>query len=98
MLAIDAVGRRHGVKVVFLVPPVHETDRRDSVVNRIFDRALALARMSPSSITARCVATQSCSKATILSHPGRGAAPPRFSRIKPGRTRPRCCAAEVFRG
>jgi len=43
MRAIDAVGRRHGVKVVFLVPPVYETDRRDSVVNRIFDRALALA-------------------------------------------------------
>src|SRR5215510_4081407 len=68
MLAIDAVGSRHGVKGVFLVPPVHEPDRRDSVVNRIFDRALALARMSPSSITARCVATQSCSKAGSTRH------------------------------
>jgi hypothetical protein len=43
MRAIDAIGTRNGVKVVFLVPPVYETDRRDSVVNRIFDRALALA-------------------------------------------------------
>jgi hypothetical protein len=25
------------------VPPVYETDRRDSVVNQVFDRALALA-------------------------------------------------------
>jgi hypothetical protein len=40
--AIDAVGRRHGVRVVFIVGPVYETDRHDSVVNRIFDRALAL--------------------------------------------------------
>ena len=43
MQAIDGIGRRHGVKVVFIVPPVYETDRRDSVVNRILDRALALA-------------------------------------------------------
>jgi hypothetical protein len=42
MRAIDAIGRRHGVKVVFIVPPVYETDRHDSVVDRIFDRALAL--------------------------------------------------------
>jgi hypothetical protein len=40
--AIDAIGRRNGVKVAFLVPPVYETDRRDSVVNQVFDRALAL--------------------------------------------------------
>jgi len=40
---IDAIGRRHGVKVVFLVTPVYETDRHDSVVNQVFDRALALA-------------------------------------------------------
>jgi hypothetical protein len=41
--AIDAVGRRHGLQVVFIVPPVYETNRDDSVVNRIFNRALALA-------------------------------------------------------
>jgi hypothetical protein len=40
--AIDAVGRRRGLPVVFLVTPVYETDRRDSVVNQILDRALAL--------------------------------------------------------
>jgi hypothetical protein len=43
MRAIDRIGRRHGVKIVFIVPPVYETDRRDSVVNRILDRAFALA-------------------------------------------------------
>jgi hypothetical protein len=42
MQAIDAIGRRYGVKVVFIVPPVYETDRHDSVVNQILDRALAL--------------------------------------------------------
>jgi hypothetical protein len=41
--AIDAIGRRHGVAVVFMVPPVYESDRRNSVVNQVFDRALALA-------------------------------------------------------
>jgi hypothetical protein len=41
--AIDAIGRRSGIKMVFLVPPVYETDRHDSLVNRIFDRGLALA-------------------------------------------------------
>jgi peptidoglycan/xylan/chitin deacetylase (PgdA/CDA1 family) len=41
--AIDAIGRRHGVKIVFIVPPVYETDRHDSIVNQIFDRALILA-------------------------------------------------------
>jgi hypothetical protein len=40
--AIDAIGRRNGVRIVFMVPPVYETDRRDSVVNQVFDRALAL--------------------------------------------------------
>jgi len=43
MRAIDAIGVHHGVQVVFIVPPVYETDRHDSVVNRIFDRALAPA-------------------------------------------------------
>lgn len=42
MRAIDAIGARHGVKVVFIVPPVYETDRHNSVVNRIFNHALAL--------------------------------------------------------
>ncbi len=42
MRAINAVGARHGIKVVFMVPPVYETDRHDSVVNQIFSRALAL--------------------------------------------------------
>jgi hypothetical protein len=42
MQAIDRIGQRHGVKIVFIVPPVYETDRRDSVVNRILDRAFAL--------------------------------------------------------
>jgi hypothetical protein len=41
--AIDAIGRRHGIGVVFIVPPVYETDRSDSVVNQVFNRALALA-------------------------------------------------------
>ena len=40
--AINGVGHRTGVRIVFLVPPVYESDRRDSIVNRIFDRALAL--------------------------------------------------------
>ena len=43
MRAIDAIGAHHGVQVVFIVPPVYETDRQDSIVNRIFDRTLALA-------------------------------------------------------
>ena len=42
MRAINAVGARHGIKVVFIVPPVYETDRHDSIVNQIFSRALAL--------------------------------------------------------
>ncbi len=42
MRAINAVGARHGVKVVFIVPPVYETDRHNSIVNQIFSRALAL--------------------------------------------------------
>ena len=46
--AIEAIGRRAGIKLVFLVPPVYETDdRRDSQVNRIFDRGLALAPEVP---------------------------------------------------
>lgn len=40
--AINDVGSRHGVRVVFIVPPVYETDRHDSVVNQVFDRALRL--------------------------------------------------------
>lgn len=44
MRSIDAIGRRRGIKVVFVVPPVYETDRNDSIVNRIFDRALARVR------------------------------------------------------
>jgi hypothetical protein len=42
MHAIDAVGRRQNTKVAFFIPPVFESDRHDSVVNQIFDRALAL--------------------------------------------------------
>ena len=42
MRAIQAVGARHGIKTVFIVPPVYETDRHDSTVNQIFSRALAL--------------------------------------------------------
>src|SRR5579862_6563346 len=42
MRAIDAIGRRHGVKVVFVVPPAYESNRDDSVVNQIFNRALAM--------------------------------------------------------
>jgi len=42
MQAIDALGRRNAVKVAFVVPPAYETDRRNSVVNQVFDRALAL--------------------------------------------------------
>ena len=40
--AIHEVGRRHGARTVFIVPPVYESDRRGSLVNRILDRALAL--------------------------------------------------------
>ena len=42
MRAITAVGVRHGINVVFFIPPVYETDRHDSVVNVIFNRALVL--------------------------------------------------------
>ena len=42
MRAIHEVGSQHGIRVVFIVPPVYESDRRGSLVNRIFDRALAL--------------------------------------------------------
>jgi hypothetical protein len=42
MRAINAIGARHGVKVVFIVPPVYETDRHNSIANQIFDSALAL--------------------------------------------------------
>ena len=41
--AIDAIGQRHGAKVVFIVTPVYETDRHDSVVNQILNRSFALA-------------------------------------------------------
>jgi len=41
--AINQVAGRHGATVVFLITPVFETDRSDSVVNQVFDRALALA-------------------------------------------------------
>ena len=44
MRAIDAVGRRHGVKVAFLITPVYETDRHDSVVNRVMDDALSMTK------------------------------------------------------
>jgi hypothetical protein len=40
--AIDAIGRRHGIEVVFIVPPVYEADRRNSIVNKVFNLALAL--------------------------------------------------------
>jgi hypothetical protein len=43
LLAIDALGRRHGTKVVFVVPPAYETNREGSIVNQIFNRGLALA-------------------------------------------------------
>jgi hypothetical protein len=42
MRDIKAIGARLGVKVVFLVPPVFETDRHDSIVNQILNRALAI--------------------------------------------------------
>lgn len=40
--AIHQVAHEHGIKIVFIVPPVYESDRRESLVNRIFDRALTL--------------------------------------------------------
>jgi len=43
MRSIRDIGQRHNIKVVFVVPPVYETDRRGSVVNRILDRSLQLA-------------------------------------------------------
>jgi hypothetical protein len=42
MRAINTVAARHGIKMAFIVPPVYETDRHDSIVNQIFSRALAL--------------------------------------------------------
>jgi hypothetical protein len=42
MRAIDAIGRRHDIRVVFVVPPAYESDRDDSVVNQVFNRGLAL--------------------------------------------------------
>jgi len=45
---INDIGQRNGVKVVFIVPPVYESDRRDSIVNQIFNRSLKLV---PSNIT-----------------------------------------------
>jgi len=44
MLAIDALGRRHGIRVVFVVPPAYETNRDGSIVNEIFNRGLALVQ------------------------------------------------------
>ena len=43
MRAIAAIGERHGIKTVFVVPPAYESNRADSVVNQVFDRGLALA-------------------------------------------------------
>jgi hypothetical protein len=34
MRAIHEVASQHGIKVVFIVPPVYESDRRGSLVNR----------------------------------------------------------------
>ena len=42
MLAIDAVGERKGVPVIFLITPVYESERY-STVDRVFDLALELA-------------------------------------------------------
>jgi hypothetical protein len=42
MRAIDAIGRRHNIRLIFVVPPAYESERNDSVVNQIFNRALAL--------------------------------------------------------
>lgn len=42
MRAIDAIGRRHNIRLVFVIPPAYESDRNDSVVNQVFDRGLAL--------------------------------------------------------
>ena len=43
MLAINAVGERNGVPVIFLITPVYESERY-STVDRIFDLALELGR------------------------------------------------------
>jgi hypothetical protein len=42
MRAIAAIGRRHNIRVVFVVPPAFESNRDDSIVNQIFNKALAL--------------------------------------------------------
>ncbi len=42
MRAIDAIGRRHDTRLVFVVPPAYESERDDSVVNQVFNRGLAL--------------------------------------------------------
>jgi hypothetical protein len=43
MQAIAAIGRRHNIRVVFVVPPAFESNRDDSIVNQIFNKALAMA-------------------------------------------------------
>ena len=47
MRAINMIGARHDIKVVFIVPPVYETDRHESMVNQIFGGALAHVPRSP---------------------------------------------------
>jgi hypothetical protein len=42
MREIDAIGRRHNIRLTFVIPPVYESDRSGSVVNQIFNRGLAL--------------------------------------------------------
>lgn len=43
MMEIDRIVKRDGRKVVFLVPPIYESDR-PSLVNKIFSKALTLAK------------------------------------------------------
>ena len=42
MRAINAIGDRNNTKVVFVVPPAFEANRDGSIVNQIFNRALAM--------------------------------------------------------
>ena len=84
---IDEIGRRNGVRVAFVVPPVFETDRSQSAVNQVFDRALALVR-EIALIDHRSMHSDPAlfkelapPGPGVLPNPHDGAAPPRASRL-----------------
>jgi hypothetical protein len=74
MRAIDGVGRRHNIKVVFIVPPAYETNRAESAVNQVFNRGLAL--VPDLSIIDNCDMNNDASLFIDYRHPS-----PRYFRI-----------------